>query len=98
MTGAENPPPSNFRKLVIGCIEAKFCEKILVGKLSPKSTQCPPLHRSPVSIFSFLKIAKFCKLLQNNHLIMLNFAEILLDLPNFFGNFVYEVAGIFGKI
>ena len=22
MTGAENPPPSNFRRLVIGCIEA----------------------------------------------------------------------------
>ena len=31
MTGAENPPPSNFRGLVLGCIEAKFCKKILVG-------------------------------------------------------------------
>ena len=26
MTGAENPPPSNFRKLVLGCIEAKICK------------------------------------------------------------------------
>ena len=26
MTGAENPPPSNFRRLVLGCIEAKFCK------------------------------------------------------------------------
>ena len=24
MTGAQNPHPSNFRKLVLGCIEAKF--------------------------------------------------------------------------
>ena len=31
--------------LVIGCIEAKFCKKICVGKLSPRSTQCTPLHR-----------------------------------------------------
>ena len=28
MTGAENPSPSNFRRLVMGCIEAKFCKKI----------------------------------------------------------------------
>jgi hypothetical protein len=26
MTGAENPPPSNFKRLVLGCIEAKFCK------------------------------------------------------------------------
>ena len=26
MTAAENPPPSNFRRLVLGCIEAKFCK------------------------------------------------------------------------
>ena len=26
MTGAENPPPSNFRRLVIGCIEAALAE------------------------------------------------------------------------
>ena len=32
--------------LVLGCIEAKFCKQILVGKLSPRSTQCTPLHRS----------------------------------------------------
>ena len=32
--------------LVLGCIEAKFCNKVCVGKLSPKSTKCTPLHRS----------------------------------------------------
>ena len=47
----------NFRGLVLGCIEAKFCKKICVGKLSSRSTQCTPLHRSLISIFSS-KIAK----------------------------------------
>ena len=32
--------PPNFRRLVLGCIEATFCKQILVGKLSPRSTQC----------------------------------------------------------
>ena len=31
--------------LVIGCIKAKFCKKICVGKLSLRSTQWTPLHR-----------------------------------------------------
>ena len=31
MMCAENPPPSNFRRPVIGCIEAKCCKKICVG-------------------------------------------------------------------
>ena len=53
------PPPerfvyrerANFTRLVLGggggggCIEAKFCKKICVGKLSPRSTKCTPLHR-----------------------------------------------------
>ena len=36
---------ANFERLVLGCIEAKFCKLKLVGKLSPRSTQCTPLHR-----------------------------------------------------
>ena len=36
---------ANFTRLVLGGIEAKFCNKICVGKLSPRSTQCTPLHR-----------------------------------------------------
>ena len=43
--------PENFTGLVLGCIEAKFCKQILVGKVSPRSTQCTPLHRSLISIF-----------------------------------------------
>ena len=37
--------PANFTGLVLGCIEAKFCKSILVGKLSQRFTQCTPLHR-----------------------------------------------------
>ena len=57
---------ANLKGLVNGCIEAKFCKQICVGKLSPRSTQCNPLHRSRsrgirlgslISIFSS-KIAK----------------------------------------
>ena len=57
---------SNFEVsgLVFSCIETKFCKKILVGKLSPRSTQCTPLHRSLISKFSsnfafFKKFANF---------------------------------------
>ena len=32
--------------LVIGCIETNICTKICVGKLSPRTTLCSPLHRS----------------------------------------------------
>ena len=54
---------ANLTGLVLGCIEAKFCKKICVWTLSPRSTQCIPLHRfwnpyrSLISIFS-LKIAE----------------------------------------
>ena len=49
--------PPNFEGLVLGCIDADFCKLIRVGKLSPRSTQCTPLHRSLISFFSS-KIAK----------------------------------------
>ena len=51
----------NFDGLVLGCIDADFCKQIRVGKLSPRSTQCTPLHRSLISIFSS-KIANFLRL------------------------------------
>ena len=43
---------ADFTGLVFGCIETKFCKKIFVGKLSPRSTQCTPLHRSLILKFS----------------------------------------------
>ena len=61
-------------RLVLGCIKATFCKKILVGKLSQKSTQCTPLHRSLISIVS-LKIAdNFADFVQ----IVAEFARILM--------------------
>ena len=59
---------ANFVGLVLGCIEATVCKKLCVGKLSPRSTQCTPLHSSVIAIFC-QKIAKifanFCKIQQN---------------------------------
>ena len=56
---------ANFTRLVLGCIEAKFCKEMLVGKLSPRSTQCTLLHSSAISFF-FAKIcqnvAEFCRM------------------------------------
>ena len=51
---------ANLKGLVNGCIEAKFCDKICVEKLSPRSTKCTPLHRSRGILSSIvcLKIAK----------------------------------------
>ena len=43
--------PPNFERLVLGCIDADFCKEIVVGKLSPRSTQCIRLHRSSISKF-----------------------------------------------
>ena len=43
--------------LVIGCIETNICTEICVGKLSPRTTLCSPLHRSLISKFS-LEIAE----------------------------------------
>ena len=31
---------------VCGCFETKICKKICVGRPSPRSTKCTPLHRS----------------------------------------------------
>ena len=82
---------ANFRGLVLGCIEAKFCKKICVGKLSPRSTQCTPLHRSQCSKFRS-KIAEnfanfFVKFYQIFTGFSPNFAKFSLDvgqnLPEF---------------
>ena len=41
---------ANFAELVLGFIEADFCNQIFVGKLSPRSTQWTPLYISQISI------------------------------------------------
>ena len=54
----------NLEGLVLGCIDADFCKLIRVGKLSPRSTQCTPLHRFGIELHrslsskSSLKIAE----------------------------------------
>ena len=45
----------NFTRLVLGCIEAKFCKKICVGKLSPRSSEIYTMH----------SFAPFCTVLES---------------------------------
>ena len=71
MTGAQNPPPSNFRRLVLCCIKSDFHNQICVGKRLTRSTQsinkasCTSgnveeifKNRSKYDNFEFLKISK----------------------------------------
>ena len=51
---------ANLTGLVLGCIEANFCKKICVGKLSPRSTQRTPLHSSVISLL-YQNFAQFRK-------------------------------------
>ena len=55
----ERGEQANLTGLVLSCIEAKFSKKICVGKLSPKSTQCTPLHRFGIE-FQKPSFAPFC--------------------------------------
>ena len=83
--------------LVLGCIEAKFFKQILVririvGKLSPRSAQCTPLHRSLISFFS-LKIAEsFADFETKNLQICKSVGECLLNVDQFFSGFSQNVA------
>ena len=51
-------PISNFTGLVLGWIESEFCTQILVGKLSPRSTQCTPFYSSPISTCVYFEVAE----------------------------------------
>jgi hypothetical protein len=63
MTDAENPPPSNFRRPVLGCIETDFCNQILVGKRLTRSTRYAPNEKSQISKFFdfFQNVADFAE-------------------------------------
>ena len=84
--------------LVIGCIKAKFCKRICVGKLSPRSTQCTHLHRSLISKFS-LEIAEFFAVFPKK---FANFAGILpifdQNLSGFFQNAAFLNTGCFPDV
>ena len=77
MTGAQNPPPSNFRRLVLCCIKSDFHNQICVGKRLTRSTQ----SRNKASCTSgnveeiFKNRSKYAPIFENYQ----NFAEILAD-------------------
>ena len=77
-----NQPP-NFERLVLGCIEADFCNQILVGKLSPRSTRFAFLCTAQIAKFRQKTVRLFAKLnieysifLRWFNLILLFFCEI----------------------
>ena len=80
---------TNFDRLVLCCIEAKFCNEICVGKLLTRSTRFNKiymlLHRSDLNIsakfrqtFSHFS-AKFCKIVHFRKFSS-NFAQSLMKL------------------
>ena len=91
--------PPNFEALVLGCIDADFCKWILVGKLSPRSTQCTPLHRfgihnrkmgknrSLISIFSSKIVNIFSRL--NNWI-----SDFFQFIPKYSSNFAFFLRNV----
>ena len=79
---------SNFEVsgFVFSCIETKSCKKILVGKLSPRSTQCTPLHRSLISIFSSKFNFAFSKCSPNFRICSCFFTKSIIFRRKFHGN------------
>ena len=75
---------SNFRGLILFCIDAKFCKKIFVGKLLTRSTRFTCFCTAQTSIFQkmFVKLFRiFGKNLQNFvifEFFSLIFAQILM--------------------
>ena len=62
--GAAVPAPSktaDFGRLVLGCINADFCDQILVGKLSTRSTRCTYFCTAQISKFQEKKCRDFGK-------------------------------------
>ena len=91
MTDAENPPPSNFRRPVLGCIETDFCNQILVGKRLTRSTRYAPNEKSQTSKFFY-----FFKILQ----ILQDFDDFLRRSRNFDENLpdFHEISSDFWRI
>ena len=79
----------NFKRLVHGCVEAKFCKKIFVGKLLTRSTRFACFCTAQTSIFHNISetfrqtfshfSAKFCKIYRwSFRKFSLNFAQSLM--------------------
>ena len=76
---------ANLKGLVLGCIEAKFCNKICVGKLSPRPTQCTPVHRSQNTTFCSKIAENFANILPNFAQSVNNSLDFGQNLPEFAG-------------
>ena len=87
--------PPNFERLVLSCIDAKFCKKIFVGKFLRRSTRFTCCCTAQTSIFYFL-VAKFRQTVSHFSAIFfckissfsLNFAQILMTISRNFPKYL----------
>ena len=70
----------NFTRLALGCIQTNFCNRMLIRKLSPRSTQCAFVLDS-VQHLSNLRL--FAQTSPNMCSILANLIAKLLTLSNF---------------
>ena len=62
----ENLRSSNFKRLVIVCIETDFCNQILIGKRLTRSTISVIFSRPNFSKIQLENAPKFCKFLKKH--------------------------------
>ena len=78
----ESPP--RFERLVLGCIQADFCNQILVGKLSLRSTRFAFLCTAQIAKFRQKNRPTFCEI---EYWIFNIFALVQFDFAIFLWNF-----------
>jgi len=79
----------NFEGLVLGCIDADYASEYslelgYIGKLSPRSTQCTPLHRSSISKCQ----PKIANIFSRLNIEFLNFCHFSRQILHFSENFL----------
>ena len=70
--------PPNFERLVLGCIDADFCKKILVGKLLTRSTRCAYFCTAQISKFQ-PRIVNICSRMNIEFPIFFHFLNRILQ-------------------
>ena len=95
MKSDSHPQPKSLQTLqrsFSAVSKRKFCKKICVGKLSPRSTQCTPLHCSKITFFS-KKNARICQKVANffEKICLVTVCRILQNLAKFLTIFEQKV-------
>ena len=87
---------SNFRGLVLFCIDAKFCKKIFVGKLLTRSTRFTCFCTAQASIFQKMFVKLF-HIFRQNFAEFTHFRKIFIEFCSEFDEILSEVRKYFRK-